>query len=337
MYQKFTGGRWLEILLFTLSSLLLYYTGVGILLFLIPLQLVASRRGIVALLAAAGAFLAGFLGIRFVPLVFSSSASAPDVLVYVEIAVVTLLLVGLVIVNAPIKRRPRTLIMLLGATLVAGIAAVPGIVWLAGNARFQSSLAALFQEVSKMLSGMFATGDAVGGSFFSAILAPSKLEQISIGYLLRSFLVDYLLLLSFSWWAGQASAARTAALFGAPPKFRFAHLRLEGWWLWPLIASGALVLVDLFFGISFWAYIAWNVMLVLLFLYGLQGLAIVRFLFEKHGIPRFLWLLLIVGLGVLAASPRAGIFVIFAVPVFGVSENWIRYRIPRNAEPNEQD
>jgi hypothetical protein len=94
--------------------------------------------------------------------------------------------------------------------------------------------------------------------------------------------------------------------------------------------------VDLFFGISFWAYIAWNVGLVVLFVYGLQGLAIIRFLFEKHGVPRFLWLLLIVGLALLAASPRAGIFVILAVPVFGVSENWVRYRIPRDAEPTEQ-
>jgi hypothetical protein len=242
-----------------------------------------------------------------------------------------------VIVNLPLKRKPRTLLLLVGATALAGVVSVPGILWLSANAEFQGSLGALFQEISKTLSGLFAPADGISGSLFSALLEPSKLEQLSVGYLLRSFLMDYMLLLSFSWWAGQASAARTAALFGVRPRFHFAELRLEGWWLWPLIASGALVLVDLFFGLSFWAYVAWNVMLVLLFLYGLQGLAIVRYVFEKHGIPRFLWLLLIVGLGALVASPRVGIFVIFAIPVFGVSENWIRYRIPRDAEPNEQD
>jgi hypothetical protein len=42
---------------------------------------------------------------------------------------------------------------------------------------------------------------------------------------------------------------------------------------------------------------------------------------------------MIVGLAMLGASPRAGLFVILAVPVFGVSENWIRYRIPRDAAP----
>ena len=46
MYRKPTGGLWLEILLFTVSSLFLYHTGVGIALFLIPLQVVASRRGV---------------------------------------------------------------------------------------------------------------------------------------------------------------------------------------------------------------------------------------------------------------------------------------------------
>jgi asparagine N-glycosylation enzyme membrane subunit Stt3 len=76
--------------------------------------------------------------------------------------------------------------------------------------------------------------------------------------------------------------------------------------------------------------------LVLLFLYGLQGMAILRFLFEKHGIPRILWLLLVAGLAVLAASPRAGRVVILAVPLFGVSENWIRYRVPRSAAPTEE-
>jgi hypothetical protein len=186
MHQRFTGGRWLEILLFTLSSLLLYHTGVGIVLFLIPLQLVASRRGIEGLLTASGVFLVGFLGIRFAPLVVSSSATAPDVLVYVEIAIVVLLLVGLVIVNLPLKRKPRTLLLLVGATALAGVVSVPGILWLSANAEFQGSLGALFQEISKTLSGLFAPADGISGSLFSALLEPSKLEQLSVGYLLRS-------------------------------------------------------------------------------------------------------------------------------------------------------
>jgi hypothetical protein len=336
MYQRSTSGLWLEIVLFTLSSLFLYHTGMGIALFLIPLQVVASRRGIQALVAASGVFLAVFLGIRLFPLVQSGGATGPDILVVIEIAFVLVLLIGMVIVNFPLRKRPRTLVMLLSATAVAGITAIPSALLLSGYAPFQQSMASLFVDMTKTLSGIVSSADVMAGSLFASLLVPEKLQELTLAYLLRSFLADVVVLLSFSWWAGQASASRTSAIFGVRPTFRFAAFRLEGWYLWPLIISGALILADLFLGISFWAYAAWNVGLVLLFLYGLQGMAILRFLFEKHGIPRILWLLLIAGLVVLAASPRAGLFVVLSVPILGVSENWIRYRVPRSAAPTEE-
>jgi hypothetical protein len=158
---------------------------------------------------------------------------------------------------------------------------------------------------------------------------------MSEAYLLRSLLADYAVLLAFSWWAGQAAANRARALQGAVPRFRLSRFTLEAGWLWPLIGSGALVLADLFFGISAWAYAAWNIGLVMLFLFGLQGMAIVRFLFEKYRVPRLLWFLLVAGLVMLAASPGAGLFIVLLIPILGISENWIRYRIPRDAAPKE--
>ncbi len=86
---------------------------------------------------------------------------------------------------------------------------------------------------------------------------------------------------------------------------------------------------------SWLALAGWNVGLVLLILYGLQGLAILRFFFERRGFPRVLWLLLVIGLIALATSPRAGMVVMLALPAFGVSENWIRYRVAARGEPNE--
>ncbi|HYW82935.1 MAG: hypothetical protein ACHQ1F_06275 [Spirochaetia bacterium] len=336
MYRKSTSGLWLEIVLFTVSSLFLYHTGMGIALFLIPLQVVASRRGIQALVAASGIFLAVFLAIRLFPFVQSGGASSPDILVAVEAGFVLVLLIGMVIVNFPFHGRPRTLMMLLSAAALAAVAAIPAALLLPGSVPFQQSMTNLFAEVSKTLSGVISSADVVAGSLFASLLVPAKLQELTQAYILRSFVADVIVLLSFSWWAGQASAARTSALFGARATFRFAAFRLEGWYLWPLILSGALILADLFFGISFWAYAAWNVGLVMLFLYGLQGMAILRFLFEKHGVPRFLWLLLIAALAILAASPGAGLFVILAVPLLGVSENWIRLRVPRSAAPTEE-
>jgi hypothetical protein len=337
MQKKSAGARILEILLYTLPSLLLYHTGIGIMVFLIPLQIVATRRGIHGYLACAGAFLAVILGMRLYPWVASLGATPPDMLVLMELVTVVLLLLGLAAVNIPLRRRPRTLMLLLGTTVVAGIAAIPAAVLLSRSAAFQQSMDGLFAEVSRMLGSVFAASeDAVAGSLLSTLLEPSRLRQLSEAVVARSLLLDYFALLAFSWWAGQAAAARTGALFGVQPRFRFAEWKLQGFWLWPLIAAGALVLADLFFGLSFWAFGAWNAGLVVLFMFGLQGMAILRFIFEKHGIPRFLWLLLVAGVVLLAASPSAGLFVIIALPVFGVSENWIRYRVPRGPAPSEE-
>jgi hypothetical protein len=329
MDGKFTGGKWLEILLFTVASLVLFHTGVGIPLFLIPLQVVASRRGVSSLLAAAGLFLVGFVGIRLMPLLLGGSG-LPDILVYVPTGVLVLVLLGLVAVNLPQKRRPRTLALLAGAAAAAGIVFVSLGLWLSRNADFQASLEGLFAYVSKTLSGMFGPADAVAAAL-------QELRRMAVTWIPRGVVTGYMMLLAFSWWAGQAFAARSAAFAGTRPAFHFARFHLEGGWLWPLIASGALVLADLAFGISFWAYAAWNVALGVLFLYGLQGLAILRFLFEKHGLPRFLWLLLIAVVVLLSGNlDRVSVYVLIVLPAFGVSENWIRYRVPRGAAPAQK-
>jgi hypothetical protein len=335
MYQRSSGGRYLEILLFTLSSLLLYHTIIGFALFLVPLQVVASRRGVRSLLGGAGVFFLAFLGIRFWPLIASRGVSVPDMLVFMEIGVVAFLLLGLIAVNIPMKKRPRTAIMLIAATALAGAVGFPTLFVLTRTDAFQKAMNGLFADTARILAAALSpAGDGIGSSLLAPFLQPARLREFSEGILARSLLADYMILLTFSWWAGQAAAARAPAFFGIPPSFRLLRFRLESWWLWPLIASGALVLADLFFGVSSWAFVGWNIVLALLFLYGLQGMAILWFLFDRHHLPRFLWLLLVAGLVILAATPGVGTIVIVAVPIFGISENWIRYRIPRDAAPS---
>jgi hypothetical protein len=336
MYQRSSSGHYFEILLFTLSSLLLCFTGVGIPLFLVPLQIVASRRGIRGLALAVGVFFAMFLLIRFWPAVFSSDHSLPDVLSTIGIGVVGVLLLGMVVVNVPFRRRPRTLVMILAATGLAGAAALPAAVWLSGLPAFQQAMDAGFAELSKVFSSVNPqVEDASVAALFALLRQPAQLLRVAEAILLRTLLADYMVMLAFSWWAGQAAANRARTLLGIEPGFRLSRFRLESAWLWPLIASGALVLADLFFGISVWAYAAWNIGLVLLFLFGLQGMAILLFLFEKYRIPRVLWFMLIVGLVILPTRSGAGLFIVLAIPLLGISENWIRYRIPREAAPTE--
>ncbi len=334
MIKRSAGGRFFEIFLFVLSSLVLYHVGIGIAFFLIPLQVVATRRGMRGLLGACGLFLVVFLALRLLP--FLGGTLHPDLLIGVETGGVLLLLLGLVAVNLRAARGSRALYWLLGATAVAGLAVVPAALWLSRSAEFQQSMGDMFTAVSRMLRALFASRGAAEDSFVASMLSPDSLRRMSEAYLSRTLLVIYFMLLAFSWWAGQISASRSMRPDSRAP-FRFALFRLESFWLWPLIASFGLILVDLFFHAAAWAYAAWNVGLVLAFLYGLQGLAILRFLFEKHGLPRILWLLLLAAVIGFGASPRAGLVVLIGLPALGVSETWVRYRVPRGPEPVERN
>ncbi|HVO37627.1 MAG TPA: DUF2232 domain-containing protein [Spirochaetia bacterium] len=334
MYQRTAGARFLEVFLFAVASLVLYHVGVGIGFFLIPLQVVASRRGERSLLAACGIFLLVFLALRCVP--FLGGSLPPDILSGVEAGGVVLLLLGVVAVNLSVARRHRVLYWLLGASGAAGIIAFPALAWLSRTPEFQRSMTELYGAVSRIFTSLFATRDGMEDSLAAALLSPESLRRMSEAYLSRTLLAIYFALLSFSWWAGQMSARRAQSGAERLP-FHFARFHLEAFWLWPLIASCGVILADLYFHIAAWSLVAWNIGLVLVFLYGLQGLAILRFLFEKHGLPRILWLLLVALVIGLAASPRAGLFVAVALPAFGVSENWIRYRVPRSAQPTEQE
>ena len=338
MDQRPRAGRYLELLLFTLSAVLLYRTRIGVFFFLIPLQIVASRKGLPALLAAEGIFVAAAAGIQAMTFLFPGAAPEPLVLVAVEAIVVALFLLGLVIANLSPKGLPRAQHRLVATALMAGAAAVPTVLWLSGNAEFQSAMGEQYKALAAALSAVSPAGDVVASSILSSLLEPERLRSLAEAIFLRSLAVSYLGLLAFCWWAGRAIAGRAAVIFGAPPRFSFAAFRLESWWLWPLIGAGALVLLDLFSGLGQWAYPVWNAVLIVLFLYGLQGMAILRFLFEKYRLPRLLWPLAIIvgGSLVFRGSPTAAAVILLLIPVFGVSENWIRYRVPRSPEPTEQ-
>jgi hypothetical protein len=168
----------------------------------------------------------------------------------------------------------------------------------------------------------------------ASIAEPQMLKLMVREYVLNSFVLSVFALLAFSWWAGTAAGSRAAR--PAPvPRWSFAAFRLESWWLWPLIASLALVLADLLLGgepgasgawLTYASYAAWNTALVMLFLFGLQGLAILRFWLERRGIARFVWPLAVAVALIALATPRLNVVVAVALPLFGASENWVRYR-----------
>jgi hypothetical protein len=142
--------------------------------------------------------------------------------------------------------------------------------------------------------------------------------------LLRSFLFSYFLVLSFSWWLGTIIGARSMGTH--PGLTRIADFKLPDRYVWPLIASLALIVLNLVIPAEPLAILAWNALLIFVFLYGVSGLAIIRFLLRKLNVrPGIRWLV-IIAIVILAMTPRIGIAVLILVPGLGVSEVWLKYR-----------
>jgi hypothetical protein len=336
MDQRSSARRIVEILLFTISSLFLFLTGLGSVLFLVPLQMLASRRGMRGLVPAAGVFLAVFAGLVFGPWAVSPGGPGPDLMTFLSLGVIVLLIAGLVLMNVLFRTPVRRLTLMLIASGVTGLISFPVLLALSRDPEFLRSLDQLFAEAARVLASVLSTASATPGDAAS-LPGPSALRQMVMPVVLPGLMADYAGVLAFSWWAGQATASRARVSLGLPPAFRFSGFRLPGRMLWPLIASAALVLADLYLGAgSAWGYAAWNAGILVLLLYGLQGMAVIWFQFEKYRLPRFLWLILVAGIASAALSGTGGIFVLLAPPLLGVSENWIRLRVPRSAEPTEQ-
>jgi hypothetical protein len=332
MMRSTVGGRFLESLLFAVSSLVLYLFGVGRVLFLVPLQVISVRRGAAGLAAAGGIAVIALAVIRLAGLLPAPLDEGALLASGAEVAVFLLLAAGLAVANLRLAGT-RALVRLLAATGCVCLAGAPLVAVLAASPAMVRLVDGVFADTSRMLQSIFATGDSVAGTVLEALIVPDMLKAMIREYLLHSFVLAIFALLAFSWWAGSTAAAR-APQPAAAPRWRFAVFRLEGWWLWPLIASLALVAADLL-GLGdrtpgTWAvyasYAAWNAALVMLFLFGLQGLAILRFLLEKRGLARFGWPLVVAIVLAALVTPRLNAVAAVVLPLFGASENWVRYR-----------
>jgi hypothetical protein len=135
--------------------------------------------------------------------------------------------------------------------------------------------------------------------------------------------------LTFCWWAGSVLGARSLGRgTGITPLARF---RPPEALIWPLLAGLALVLPELVrplgpLPLGPLPLAGWNLLLVMLFVYGLAGLGIVRFLLDRLGAPRGLRLAVWLVLVVMSFAPGVNAALIVVISGLGVSETWINYR-----------
>jgi hypothetical protein len=329
----------IEILIFAAVSTLLYRLGMGPLLFLIPLQVLCVRRGKKCFGAASALslFLILFVGLLLarrwtasgpVPSEASLSAAAPFLLL--DMAVAVLLVGGLALIQLPemspelpVPRLPRVTRLAI-ATGIAGVLSAPLILYLQGNEVFTSGVREFIEVRIQAMNSAIRAADSNNLLQGVQPIQVDALLQAIHAILMRSFLFYYFLVLTFSWWLGTLIGARSV---GRDPGItRIADFKLPDHYIWPLIASLGLVLLTLVARIDLLAVLGWNALLILLFLYGVAGLGIIRFLLKKMNVrPGVRWLL-IAAIIILAMTPRIGIAILILVPGLGVSEIWLKYR-----------
>jgi hypothetical protein len=304
-------------------SALLYHLGIGLPAFLIPLQVVRVRRGARHFLVAAAAAFVAIAGVRLA-LAAGELAGAGTPALVLELTVVLGMLAGLAWIQLPeLLGRPALLpggrvVRLLIAAAGAGLVSVPLISYLGRSQAFTEGLGRLFDAAAALLNRLADPGGGEAG------FRGEELAAMTRAVFLRSFLLDYLLVLTFCWWVGSVLGARS--LGRGPGITPLARFRPAEALIWPLIAGLALVLLDLVLPLGPLELIGWNLLLVMLFFYGLAGLGILRFLLDRLGAPRSMRLAAWLVLGVLAFAPGVNAALAVLLCGLGVSETWINYR-----------
>ncbi|MCK9286269.1 MAG: YybS family protein [Sphaerochaetaceae bacterium] len=107
---------------------------------------------------------------------------------------------------------------------------------------------------------------------------------------------------------------------------RMCHWRLPSNAVWVFLGSWTLVLVTLFIKVPVLATVAWNSALAISLLYLVQGISIAAFFVRKRNVNASAFRIFIL-LGLMVLVPGVNMVPMIVLPLLGVSETWIRFRV----------
>jgi len=331
MLQGRYNSIWIETFLFAISSVFLYQLSFGIFFFLIPLQILFIRQGEKYFTASILVTFIAIALIKFIRIELAHMEGGLGVFFPLELAILTAFLAGIYLINYEKFKKFNILIRLFIITAGFGLASIPVILALRVNENFLAQMNDLFSVLSSSLQKVFSSNSSTEIPLLSKILSPEALKKTTKAVFFRSYIFDYFVLISFSWWAGIRIAFKykTAALKNPekPHKIlQLSELKLEEYYVWPLILSLAVILLDLWVHTGVLAAIAWNAALILLLLYGLVGIAIIKFFLKFFNVSRGFRIIIISTIIILLLSPKINIVFLLLIPGLGISEIWIKYR-----------
>lgn len=298
--------------------------GFLILLFTVPLYTLYYRKGSKDLLISAGSVI-------FILLVLSVwktrsviDADLRGALVIIEMMIPVLLMLGMffIIDIIPGISGLRRLYRLFIATAAMVLVFIPVFMILQQNEVFTEAVGSQINAIAGVFFGEGAD------TYESEVVKTYLGEEGMLGYMksfyMRAAAAMFFLILLIS--------ARTSEVILFRMQRRNAlslmDFRVPENLLWPTLLAAVGMLVEIFelADLGFASPVIWNTGLILLFVYGLQGLGIIRSLMGKFKLPNGLRLMVEIFLILMLLMPGINYVVIIGLPVLGISETWINLR-----------
>ena len=306
MIQK-EQSYWLEIGVLGLASALLYRSGLFLFLFLVPLQVLFERRGRQSLIVGSIACLS------IVGLIRLIASGESIVVAAIDLVIPAIMIASLYVIDTPMVYLPRRLYRMLAATAVTGIILIPFII-----AALRSNFLTGLLE-TQIVSAM----EALGSDFLleTSPDVVAELVQTAMQLLLATFLPSYVAIIGASWYIG--TNIGRLSLNRRNQRVDVVGFVVPTTMLSPTVGTLGGAVISLVVNLGFLRYLFWNSALVLLLLYGVQGIGVLWHLVSQRVQGRNFkpWLLVAIGASLLI--PVLNAVVIIGVVGLGLSEVWI--------------
>jgi hypothetical protein len=214
------------------------------------------------------------------------------------------------------------------ASLLPAAAGTIIIVLLNGNSPAAGDVIDFYSRIfSEILSSAMPGAQELGSADFLFLLALEIMKA--------TFLPFWFILFGSGVLLSEIAVQRKSSAAG-PVKTFLDNFSVSDKLLWPFIGSWMLVLLDIVFGLGTFGDLIWNAALVFLLFYGTAGISILSYWSRKKHVRMhpLSWVILAI---FLLFIPGINVILIIAVPVLGLSEHWIHYRLASKEKIDENN
>jgi hypothetical protein len=258
-------------------------------------------------------------------------------LLFLDIVFPVAFLAGLYLLNTPrlsirlgAEDRELNVVERLGAAvLTAAIIYVPAIVLVYLSGSVDGIVAAQVELLRSLLTAVDASEEE--------ILA---LTRLVMRIFMSGLLFGFFVMLVGNWWLGTRFALRERLALPGPNEvaerlrsFSITLFRLPMVMIWVVIGAWGAVLLSMLVEVGWLSFVIWNLALLTLAMYALQGLAVMWHLLDRRKVARGQRIGLAVALVIGLLIPGLNFVVLLGLPGLGISEVWVNYhRFERNGD-----